>query len=121
MTESSISAISPSGARATVTWGTDRCHVVVAGDVDATFDDRGAAVITQTQQLGRPVEVDLSGVTFFSAAGVNWLTSLYKGVEAGVRVVAASDAVQRVLSICDVPMQSTGGARSGDRQSMSVS
>jgi hypothetical protein len=121
MTQSNFSAISPSGARATVTWGTERCHVVVAGDVDATFHEPGAAIVAQTEQLPLPVEVDLSRVTLFSAAGVNWLTSLYEGVEAGVRVVAASDAVQRVLSICDVPMQSTGGARSGDRQSMSVS
>lgn len=93
----------------------------VAGEFDAAFSASGSAIIALLAEQRRPVHVDLSGVTIFRAAGVNWLASLYAGIAAEVRVTAASDAAFEVLSACGVPLRSTGDLLESVRDSASTS
>lgn len=107
MTRSSGSTSSV-GAHASVTWETGRSRVIVIGECDLMFEPSGATIITLLRGQRLPVDVDLSGVTLFCAAGVGWLASLYRGVDSEVRVVAASSPVKRVLDVCGVPLHSAG-------------
>jgi hypothetical protein len=110
----------PYGAQASVTWGSDRARVVVDGEFDASFEEAGAAIVTLLTEHRLPVGIDLSGVTLFCAAGVNWLGSLYGAVEDEAHVVAASAQVRRVLAICGMPLHSAGRARSAPHWSVSL-
>lgn len=102
MDSSDFSLRCDSGASATVQWTDERVMVHVAGEVDECFAAAGAEVIDMLVRLGRPVEVDLSAVTFFGAAGVNWLVTLTSSVTHGVRLVRRSAVVGFVLGACHV-------------------
>lgn len=95
-----------SGATATVHRTTDRVLVTVVGDVDPCFAKPGTGIIRLLAEQGTPVDVDLSGVVFFSAAGAGWLASLYSDVGAEVRVIAAS-----VVSSARVRSTASGDSR----------
>lgn len=60
-------------------------------------------------EADRPVRVDLSGVTFFCAAGVTWLVNLRAAVRTQVRIVAISDDVREVLDVCGVSVGTLEG------------
>jgi anti-anti-sigma factor len=84
-------------------WRIDRGVVVVAGEVDAATADEFGAVLAVCNADLTVAALDLSDVTFFSAAGVRsfvrhgWTTS-------GHPMIIASPAVRRVLSYCDVDL-----------------
>lgn len=101
-----------SGATATVAWDADRVLLTLAGEVDEYFSAAGTSMIELVAGLDRPVQVDLSGVTLFTAAGVSWLVALYEGIPHPVQVVAAAELVLDVLAVCRVPMESRGPGRS---------
>lgn len=111
MADSPNSVTFSSGAIARLAAAPDRLVVTVTGELDACFAPSGAALRKLLAAQDLPVDLDLSGLTFFSAAGVSWLVSLYTQVPSGVRLVAASEAVLEVLDVCGVPapLVPTGG------------
>lgn len=109
MADSSTALTFISGATATVAWDADRVLLTVAGEVDEYFSAAGTSMIELVAGLDRPVHVDLSGVTLFTAAGVSWLVALYDGIPHPVRVVAAAELVLDVLAVCRVATESSGG------------
>jgi anti-anti-sigma factor len=82
-------------------WRIDRGVVMVAGEVDASTADEFGAVLAVCNGDMTVAAVDLSRVTFFSAAGVRafvrrgWTTG-------GHPMIIASPAVRRVLTLCEV-------------------
>lgn len=108
MDDSSTALTFISGATATVAWDADRVLVTLAGEVDEYFSDAGTSMIELVAGLDRPVHVDLSGVTLFTAAGVSWLVALYEGIPHPVQIVAAGDLVLDVLAVCRVATESPG-------------
>lgn len=120
MDESSAAVTFFSGATATVTWDADRVLLALAGEVDECFTGAGTSMIELVAGLDRPVDVDLSGVTLFAAAGVSWLVALYDGIAHPVRVVAAGDLVLDLLAVCLVPRDSSGLHRSVEHCDSSV-
>ena len=107
MDESPVSGISASHATASVRSTHERMAVTVGGEVDLAFAERGLSIVRMAAAENKPVDVDLSGVTLFGAAGVSWLVSLYGAVEADVRVVAATGHVRAMLELCGVPTSSS--------------
>lgn len=91
------------GATATLTREPSGVRLVVAGDVDAALAETADAVLALVAEERGPIEVDLSGVTLFGAAGITWLLELDRVARGGVVVVAASDCVREVAGLCDVP------------------
>lgn len=57
------------------------------------------------------MQVDLSGVTLFTAAGVRRLVALYEGSRTRCRS-SRPPVVLDVLAVCRVPMESRGPGRS---------
>jgi len=106
MDESRGPVVFVSGATATVTQTAGVLVVALAGEVDECFSRTGASLTRTVAAAGKPVHVDLSEVTFFTAAGVAWLVSLYAAADNEVRVVAMSPVVREVLGLCDVPTTS---------------
>jgi anti-anti-sigma factor len=79
-------------------------RLLVRGDVDLVNHDqlREALNIAVEATGRRPIEVDLSGVTFLDAAGVGLLMGAYKAAlrrRLTLRVDGASGIVLRVLEI----------------------
>ena len=120
MDESSAALTFISGATATVSWDADRVLLTLAGEVDEYFSDAGTSMIELVAGLDRPVHVDLSGVTLFTAAGVSWLVALYDRIPHPVRVVAAGELVLDVLAVCRVATQSPGRGRGTGAQDVSA-
>ncbi len=109
MNESTFSVVLSPDATATVTHAEDHTLVRVAGEVDESAAAAAGYLVDLVVDGGRPVHVDLRGVTFFSAAGVSWLVQLYGLGSGDVRVVGASAPVREVLHLCHVPMTSHRG------------
>ena len=109
MNESASSVVLSPDATATVRHTGDHTLVRVVGEMDEQAAEAAAALVELAVEGGRPVDVDLSGTTFFCAAGVTWLVRLYQRGTGEVRVVAASVPVREVLEACRLPMTSTGG------------
>lgn len=109
MNESTFSVVLSADATAVVRYADGRTLVRVAGEVDESAAATFATVVDLAAARGEPVQVDLSGVTFFSAAGVTWLVRLYRRAVGGVRVVATSEPVRQVLRACGTPTASRGG------------
>lgn len=120
MDESSAALTFISGATVTIAWDPDRVLLTLAGEVDEYFSAAGASMIELVAGLDRPVHVDLSGVTLFTAAGVSWLVALYDGIPHPVRVVAAGELVLDVLAVCRVATESPGRGRRTAAQGMAV-
>ena len=79
-------------------------RLLVRGDVDLVSHDqlREALNIALDATGRRPIEVDLSGVTFLDAAGVGLLIGAYKAAlrrRLTLRVAGASGIVLRVLEM----------------------
>jgi anti-anti-sigma factor len=90
---------------------TDGVVVRVAGEIDeATACQFGAALADCDRKAAR--ELDLSGVTFFSAAGVRSLAA-NGWTTGGHPHVIASAAVRRVLAICDLESLVAGHGAGG--------
>jgi anti-anti-sigma factor len=70
----------------------------IRGDCDISNAETVAAWLRGFTR--RPLEVDLSGVTFFDASALRALLSVHHG-SAGIRIVAPSRAVRRVLELTD--------------------
>ncbi len=106
MTTSTLPVTLSPDATATVRRAADHTFVRVSGEVDERAATTCRTLVELVVHGGLPVQVDLSGVTFFSAAGITWLVRLYERSEAEVRVVAASEPVRDLLRACDLPMTS---------------
>ncbi|MET7403734.1 STAS domain-containing protein [Dactylosporangium sp. NPDC005572] len=81
----------------TITQRGGTLRVTVAGDVDAATAPRLAAFL-RTDRVVRRVELDLSGVTYFSSAGME---VVHGARRAGVDVVlvAVAPPVERLLAL----------------------
>lgn len=109
MSESTTSVILSPDATATVRRTGNHTLVRVVGEVDERDAAAAGSLVDLAVDGGLPVHVDLSDVTFFSAAGISWLVRLYRRGTAEVRVIAASTTVREVLQACGLPMSSAGG------------
>lgn len=84
-------------------WRTNRGVVEVAGEVDAATADEFGAVLAVCNADMTVAALDLSAVTFFSAAGVRcfvrhgWTTGAHP-------MIIASPAEGRVLTYCEVDL-----------------
>lgn len=82
-------------------WRVDRGVVEVAGEVDSTTEEAFATALSVCNDDTTVAALDLTGVSFFSAAGVRcfvrhgWTTAAHP-------MVIASPVVRRVLTICEV-------------------
>lgn len=108
---STLSVILSPDATATVRHTADHTLVRVSGEVDERAATTCRTLADLVVQAGLPVRVDLSGVTFCSAAGVTWLVALYERSETDVRVEAASEPVRELLTACGLPMTSRPARR----------
>ena len=96
---SSLSSASPSGPG--LRWRIDRGVLQVVGEVDLTSEESFATALSVCHDDTTVAALDLSGVSFFSAAGVRcfvrqgWTTAAHP-------MIIASPAVRRVLTICEV-------------------
>ena len=97
-----------SGATATVEQAGGRLLVTIVGEFDECFAGPGAALLEMLAGQHLPVDVDLSGLTFASAAAVTWLLRLYSVVPQDVRVVGTSAPVVELADICSVPLGHDG-------------
>ncbi len=109
MNESTSSVILSPDATAVVRQTPGRAVVQVVGEVDERAASAARSLVDLAVRSADVVLVDLSDVTFFSAAGVSWLAHLYQRGAGEVRVVAASEPVREVLQTCGVPLRSRGG------------
>ena len=91
------SSSSPPGLR----WRIDRGVVEVVGEVDSTTEATFATALSVCNDDTTVAALDLSGVSFFSAAGVRCFVGQGWTVRAHPMVIA-SPAVRRVLTICGV-------------------
>jgi anti-anti-sigma factor len=83
-----------------VTWSDAR--IVLSGEIDELNADMVADRIRPCLTAA-PAVLDLSGVTFFSAAGVRFLTKVGAAAHAvnGVVHVTCSPSVWRIMRVCD--------------------
>lgn len=109
MNGSIFSIVLSADATAVVRYADGRTLVRVAGEVDERAAATCETVVDLAAARSEPVQVDLSGVTFFSAAGVTWFVRLYRRAVGGVRVVSASEPVRQVMRACGTPTSSRGG------------
>lgn len=103
-----VSVVLSSDATAVVVTAADHTLVRVRGEVDERAAVTCGTLVDLVSEAGLPVQVDLSGVTLFPAAGVSWLVRLYQS-EVDVDVVAASGAVREVLDACGIPLVARAG------------
>jgi anti-anti-sigma factor len=82
--------------------GTSPVVIAVAGEVDPSNTRQLARVVVRAAVHDRVV-LDLSGVTFFCAAGVNALVQLRNWLGDRVERGPTSAIVQRVLDMCGMP------------------
>ncbi len=103
----------------TVTESLDSVAVAVAGEVDIlTAPALEEALRTAVSaSAGRPLRLDLSGVTFFGSQGLHVLVTVQQLAEsAGVTVSigATSSIVRRLLDVADLAWMLEDGGRAGD-------
>jgi anti-sigma B factor antagonist len=81
-------------------------RVLVAGELDMLTAPRLSTLLTELLHRGyRQVDIDAAGVDFCGAAGLNVLcnaTHCYRKVGAGLRVVALSPRIRRVLAMARI-------------------
>lgn len=78
--------------------------VSLAGELDMTTADRASDALREATDRGTAVIVDMTGLRFFSSAGLNLLLQLHEDVQArkvAVRLAGDQRAVSR-------PMELTG-------------
>lgn len=86
---------------------TERAGVVVvglAGELDASTADQAAAALTEATEHGTAIVVDMTGLRFFSSAGLNLLLQLRKDL-AGKPIDVRLAGDQRAVLL---PMELTG-------------
>lgn len=82
--------------------GADSVTVVVVGDVDMASKDLFEEAVTQLSVEARNLVVDLRGVTFIDAMGLNMLVQIHQicAANGGTLIVSASsEPVRRLLEI----------------------
>ncbi len=82
-------------------WGVDRGVVEVDGEVDAAAAQIFAAALDVCNDDTVIAALDLTRVSFFSAAGVRCFVDCGWTTEAHPLIIA-SPAVRRVLTLCDL-------------------
>jgi len=80
-------------------------YVVVAlmGELDLAGESRLEAAIDEAQASGRPLTVDLSGLTFIDSSGLRVLVRLHnKATTTGLRyqLIAGPPQVHRTFALC---------------------
>lgn len=76
--------------------------VSLAGDLDMTTVDRATVALRGAMTEGGPVVLDMTGVRFFSSAGLNLLLQLHEDVQhnrVDVRLAGDQRAVIRPLEL----------------------
>ena len=77
------------------------CGIVIGGELDVLTAPVILEVVPELAAIdAKAIDIDLTNVTFLSAAGVRALLCLKHSVPA-VRVVAASPIVERVLKLTE--------------------
>lgn len=80
----------------------------LTGEIDECAVGVARSLVDLVVERGSTAQVDLSGVTFFSAAGVSWLVGLLQRATGDVQVAAASEPVRELLALCGVPITTPG-------------
>lgn len=97
---------SPVTAQVTADLRAGRLLVAFSGEVDLGLTDRVDQICARVSDVGSPVDVDLTDVTFFCAQGVGFITRLRAAAPDGdVRLVGASPIAAMVLDWCHIPWQ----------------
>jgi anti-anti-sigma factor len=77
----------------------DGTRVVVAGELDLSDEESFVAAVDTLAREGGDILLDLDGVEFIDSSGVRAILRLHLDHADRVRLVAASDAVNKVLRI----------------------
>jgi anti-anti-sigma factor len=86
-----------------VSLGADHVVVAVQGELDHSSVGDLVRCVEGALVMGEPVELDLSEVSFFGAAGVGALIRLGCCHGRQVRRGSCSSVVQHTLQLCDLP------------------
>jgi anti-sigma B factor antagonist len=82
----------------------DHTDVTLSGDIDILAADDLAHVLRDVVRINpKSIRVDLQAVSFFSAAGINFLATLHKLAaeqHAALTVLGAPLCVKRLLDLC---------------------
>ena len=75
-------------------------RVAIGGEIDLANADAFGAVLFSLDNAGCPARVDLSGITFMSAAGLHQILRAAGAMErTGLVIVSPSRPVRRVLEL----------------------
>lgn len=84
--------------------------VTLHGEIDLSADHAFDRVLDVVTAWAEPVDVDLSDVTFFSAAGAAFLVRLASVVgPERVTIVGTCPSVELVLEVCGLQLPHAGG------------
>src|SRR5687768_16417848 len=79
----------------------ERCGIVIGGELDVLTAPVVLEAVAELAAIDdKPIDIDLTNVSFVDAAGVKALLCLKHSLPA-VRVVAASPIVERVLKLTE--------------------
>jgi anti-sigma B factor antagonist len=96
---------SPHDFRTRVIDGRPRPTVVVEGEIDLQTAPQFEAALAQAMDLGKRIQVDLSGTDFMDSAGVSALLAAYRRlgqVPEAIVLIEPSPSVRRVLTLAGI-------------------
>jgi anti-anti-sigma factor len=103
MTEESSTSDTPVTVPTPLTVRTDERDGVVivslAGELDMSTVDGAAVALRDATARGVPVVLDMTGLRFFSSAGLRLLVRLHEGVSVDVRLAGDQRVVRRPLEL----------------------